>query len=94
MVKLTAPSEITVGEPIEMSFEADQRVAGRIRLTHGTELVSFRFAREGQDASESATAHRVRGRNGSFVLTDWGEHAAETELVLRFEGAKVWMRVK
>lgn len=93
MIHLNAPAEITVGEPISMSYEADSRVAGRIRLTHGTELVSFRLAREGQPASEPATAHRVRGRAGAFVLSEWGEFPAGTELVLRFEGAKVWMTV-
>jgi hypothetical protein len=39
------------------------------------------------------TAHRVRGRTGRVLVSDWGEHAEGAELVLRFEGVKRWMKV-
>lgn len=93
MVKLTAPQIITPGQPIHVAYEADARVAGRVRLTAGTELVPYVLSRPGHPATEVGTAHRVRGRQGQFTLTDWGTHAAGAELVLRFEGAKAWMTV-
>lgn len=92
MIRLTAPEEITSGQPIPVAFEADERVAGRVRITAGETALPFRLER-GDRISDPAPGHRVRGRRGNFRILDWGEHAAGTELVLRFEGAKVWMTV-
>lgn len=92
MIELVAPQTLTVGQPFLVAFRSDTRVAGRLRLTAGTELVPFVLEREGR-APERATTHRVRGKEGSFRVLDWGDHAEGTELVLRFEGAKVWMTV-
>jgi hypothetical protein len=93
LLKLTAPERVVCAQPIPFSFEADQRVAGRVRLTRGTEELSFRLERDAERVSDPATGHRVRGRRGAFLIRDWGEHAVGEELVLRFEGAKVWMTV-
>lgn len=93
MTTLTAPETIALGQPIAFSFTADERVTGRIRLTAGTEAVPFRLERDPGTVSEPKPGHRVRGREGSFRIHDWGEHAVGDELVLRFEGAKAWMKV-
>jgi hypothetical protein len=93
VVELVAPNVITVGEPFLVAFEAQERVAGRLRITAGTEAIEFTLVREGREPARG-TAHRVRGRSGSFQVRDWGEHAPGSELVLRFEGAKVWMTVQ
>ena len=93
MTTLTAPESIVLGQPIEFSFSAEERVAGRIRLTAGTEAIPFRLERDPDTVSEPKPGHRVRGRSGSFRIVDWGDHAVGSELVLRFEGAKVWMTV-
>ena len=53
----------------------------------------FRLERDGE-LSEPADQHRVRGRKGELRIVDWGEHPVGTELVLRFEGAKVWLKVE
>ncbi len=47
---------------------------------------------EGRDPVTSA-GPRVRGRQGSYTIRDWGEHPVGAELVLRFEGAKRWLKV-
>lgn len=92
MIELVAPQTLTVGQPFLVAFRSPTRVAGRLRLTAGTELVPFVLEREGREPVKSTT-HRVRGKEGSFRIADWGDHADGTELVLRFEGAKVWMTV-
>lgn len=92
MIQLTAPERIENGKPIHATYQADSRVAGRLRLTLGTDALEFTLSREGRDPVTSA-GPRVRGRSGAFVITDWGDHASGTELVLRFEGAKCWMVV-
>lgn len=93
MIELTAPDIIENGQPIHASFKADARVAGRLRLTSGTDALEFTLVRE-KRAPVRDSGPRVRGRAGELVLTDWGEHPSGTELVLRFEGAKCWMKVK
>lgn len=92
MVELMAPTTLTPGEAFTFGFRADQRVAGRLRLTAGTDLVPFTLHREGKEPT-TGTTHRIRGREGSFSISDWGDHPAGTELVLRFEGAKLWLTV-
>lgn len=92
MIELVAPPRIAVGQPISVAYRADARLAGRVRLTSGTALVPFTLVREGREPS-TGTTHRIRGKEGVFEIRDWGEHPAGTELVLRFEGAKVWMTV-
>ena len=92
MVELTAPDTILVGHPFTVGFRSDTRVAGRIRITAGTEAISFVLER-GDRPPESSAAHRVRGKQGTFRVRDWGEHPEGAELVLRFEGAKKWMTV-
>ena len=91
---LTAPESITVGQPIPFSFTSETRVGGRVRLTAGTEALTYRLQNEAGETSEPGAGHRVRGKSGPYALLDWGEHAEGTELVLRFEGHKVWMTVK
>ena len=91
-MKLTAPNTLIAGEPFAFSFESETRVAGRLRLTAGTDLVSFTLTREGREPA-AGTTHRIRGRSGGGEISDWGDHPEGTELVLRFEGAKVWMTV-
>ncbi len=97
MIEVVAPEEIVVGKPFEVSFSAEQRVSGRLRLTAGTEELSFTLTVLGDDGptKEPATgsSHRVRGKTGRFLVSDWGEHAVGDELVLRFEGVKRWMKV-
>lgn len=92
MVTLTAPDALTAGTPFTIAFTADTRVAGRIRITAGTEAIPFTLTREGKEPT-TGPAHRVRGRSGTFTVSDWGAFPAGTELVLRFEGAKHWMTV-
>jgi len=92
LVELVAPNTITLGEPFLVAFRSDTRVAGRLRLTAGTEAIPFVLEREGKEPTKSA-GHRVRGKEGSFRILDWGDHEVGSELVLRFEGAKVWMSV-
>ena len=89
---MTAPDTVVSGKPITARFESDQRLSGRLRLTVGTESVVFTLVREGRDPVTSA-GPRVRGKQGTLRIIDWGEYPAGTELVLRFEGAKAWMRV-
>ena len=36
---------------------------------------------------------RVRGRSGALVLTEWAEQPVGSEIVVRFEGAKAFVRV-
>ena len=69
------------------------RIAGRIRLTLGTEALSFRLSGAEGEPSEPSAGHRVRGKTGDYRITEWGQHPAGTELVLRFEGRKIWMKV-
>lgn len=90
-MKLNAPKTIVLGEPFPFAFESEERVAGRLRLTAGTDVVPFDLERP--DRTERATTHRIRGRQGTFRILDWGEHEVGTELVLRFEGAKLWLTV-
>ena len=90
---LTAPEQITAGEPISFSFTSETRVGGRIRLTAGTEALTYRLQNEAGEISEPGAGHRIRGKAGAYSLLEWGEHAEGTELVLRFEGHKVWMKV-
>ena len=91
--ELHAPDQITLGSPIAFRFSSETRVSGRIRLTSGTESVPFRLQREAGEPSESAAGHRVRGKSGAFQIVEWGTHTVGAELVLRFEGRKVWMTV-
>ena len=91
-MQLYAPSIIVPGQPIIASFEAEQRVSGRLRLTLDTEAIEFTLEREGRDPVRS-NGPRLRGKQASFAISDWGEHRSGTELVLRFEGAKVWLTV-
>lgn len=92
MVVLIAPETVVLGQPFAISFRSEERVAGRFRLTAGTEVVPFVLARPDR-VDEASTGHRVRGRAGDFTVSDWGEHEVGAELVLRFEGAKRWMTV-
>jgi len=92
-VVLSAPEQIATGTPIPFSFSSQTRVSGRVRLTHGTEALSFRLERGPEDISAVAAGHRIRGKHGAFKIRDWGEHPSGTELVLRFEGRKIWMTV-
>ena len=92
MVTLTAPETIVVGQPFDISFSATERVAGRLRLTVGTEAVEFLLEREGREPARAA-GHRLRGRELKARISDWGEHEVGAELVLRFEPRKVWMKV-
>jgi hypothetical protein len=92
MVELNAPTTIRCGEPFSFAFKADSRVAGRLRLTSGTDLVPFTLKRPDREP-ETAESHRIRGRQGTFTLSDFGDHPTGTELVLRFEGAKLWLTV-
>jgi len=98
VIEVVAPEEIVVGQPFEVRYTAEKRVAGRLRLTAGTELVSFTLTAlgEGGPIKEpvTSTAHRVRGRAGHFLVSDWGAQEAGSELVLRFEGVKCWMKVR
>ncbi len=90
---MEAPEQITNGMPIPFSFTSVTRVSGRVRLTLGTEALSFRLERGEGELSAPSSGHRVRGKTGAFKIVDWGEHSVGTELVLRFEGRKVWMKV-
>ncbi|MFT4623913.1 MAG: hypothetical protein ACI8PZ_002569 [Myxococcota bacterium] len=93
MPTLTAPDEIRVGQPIPFSYTSETRLTGRVRLTAGTDALTFQLEPDGRLMSEPAAGHRIRGRAGSFRIWAWGDHPVGSELVLRFEGAKVWMRV-
>ncbi len=97
MIEVVAPAQIVVGQPFEVRFSAEKRMAGRLRLTSGTELVPFSLTVMGDDGPlkppVEGTAHRVRGKAGHFMVSNWGEHAEGVELVLRFEGVKRWMKV-
>ena len=84
MIELRAPSEIVLGQPFEVSFSAEERVAGRLRITAGKDEVPFVLERVDREPVRAAR-HRVRGRSGEFVIRDWGEHPPGAELVLRFE---------
>ena len=92
MVTLEAPESIVTGKPFEVSFRTESRVSGRLRLTAGTEAVDFTLVRDGREPVPG-NGQRLRGKSGSFIVADWGEHAIGDELVLRFEGAKAWLRV-
>ncbi|MBT3219159.1 MAG: hypothetical protein HN348_08715 [Proteobacteria bacterium] len=92
MVKLIAPETVIIGEPFTVTFSSESRVAGRLRLTSGTEALPFVLDR-GVRLEERAPGHRVRGKQGSFQILEWGEPTAGTEIVLRFEGAKAWIKV-
>jgi len=97
VIEVVAPEQIVVGQPFEVRFSAEKRMAGRLRLTSGTELVPFSLTVMGDDGPlkppVEGTAHRVRGKAGHFMVSNWGEHAEGVELVLRFEGVKRWMKV-
>ncbi len=41
MIELVAPETLVLGQPFVFSFRSETRVAGRIRLTSGTEAVEF-----------------------------------------------------
>lgn len=92
MIELTAPETIQNGKPIHVHYRADQRIAGRLRLTAGTENLPFTLQREGRDPVQGDSP-RIRGREGDLVMSDWPEQPVDTELVVRFEGAKCWVRV-
>lgn len=92
MIELEAPEKVECGKPIQVRFRADERMAGRLRLTSGTEALTFTLLREGKEPVTSS-GPRLRGREGMFALVDWGEHPSGTELVLRYEGAKCWIVV-
>ena len=91
-MQLKADETVENGKPIHVRFEAEERVAGRLRLTHGTETLTFTLLREGRDPVRG-DGPRVRGRAGELVLTEWGTVEPGDELVVRFEGEKVWIRV-
>lgn len=92
MVELVAPKTIELHKPFTVSFRSETRVAGRVRLTKGTEALEFTLVREGKEPVTSA-GPRVRGKTASFEIREWGTHEAGTELVLRFEAAKLWLTV-
>ena len=92
MVELVSQKNIPLNEPFSVSFRSEDRVAGRVRLTKGTDPLTFTLVREGKEPVTSA-GPRVRGRQGSFEIRDWGTHEVGTELVLRFEAAKLWLTV-
>lgn len=92
MVQLLAPPEIVLGQPFNVSFSSETRVSGRLRLTRGTESLPFTLV-WGEREPATGAGHRVRGKNVSLVVSDWGEHEVGTELVLRFEGVKLWLKV-
>ena len=92
--ELHAPGAITIGQPISFEFSSSTRVSGRVRLTAGPEALPFRLIKAGAERSDRATGHRVRGKTGAYQIVDWGVHEAGTELVLRFEGRKIWMTVR
>ncbi len=92
MVELIAPRTIALGRPFSFTFRSDERIAGRLRLTAGTEAVPFVLERPGREAVRS-DGHRIRGKEGSYRILDWGEHPVGSELVLRFEGRKLWLEV-
>ena len=92
LVELIAPKTVVSGEPFTVSFKSETRLAGRLRLTLGTEELPFVLDR-GDRVEERAPSHRVRGRQGSFRVLDWGSPPGGTEVVLRFEGAKIWITV-
>ena len=90
--ELFAPEHIQCGDAIVFGFTSDTRVSGRVRLTLGTEALPFKLDKDGT-VSELGTGHRLRGKSGSCAIVEWGDHPAGTELVLRFEGKKIWMTV-
>ncbi len=92
VIQLNGEATIVLGQPFTVSFESEHRVSGRLRLTSGKEALSFVLERQGKEPV-TGTGPRVRGKSGSLVIRDWGEHEAGTELVLRFEGAKLWLTV-
>ena len=92
MVRLNAPTNIPNGEPFLVAYKADERVAGRLRITAGKDTISFTLLQDGKEP-RTGDGHRIRGREGAFTVADWGDHVPGTELVLRFEGAKLWMTV-
>ena len=92
MIELNAPETVSNGKPIHVTFTADQRVSGRLRLTAGDDALTFTLLREGRDPV-TGDGPRVRGREGELVLTDWPEQPVDSELVVRFEGAKAWVKV-
>jgi hypothetical protein len=92
MIDLHAPETIDNGAPLHVRFEAEGRVSGRLRLTAGTEALEFTLLREGRDPVRG-TDPRVRGRSGELVLTEWAEQPVGSEIVVRFEGAKRFVRV-
>ena len=91
--ELKAPEQIFVGAPIVFSYSSDNRVSGRLRLTAGTQAVMFRLQKEGGDVGEPDAGPRIRGKSGTYAISDWGEHDVGAELVLRFEGRKAWLKV-
>ena len=92
MIELNAPRTIVVGESFPFAFTAETRLSGRLRLTSGTEAVPFVLEREDR-VNERSPSHRIRGKQGAFRISDWGDFPTGTELVLRFEGAKLWLTV-
>lgn len=97
MIEVVAPEQIVVGQPFEVTYTADKRVAGRFRLTDGKDLVTFTLTEMGDGgpvkSPQTGTHHRVRGREGRFLISDWGAPEVGSELVLRFEGVKRWLKV-
>lgn len=91
-MQLTADETVENGKPIHVRYSSEQRVSGRIRLTHGTERLTFTLLREGKEPVRG-DGPRVRGREGELVLSEWGSVAPGEELVVRFEGEKAWVRV-
>jgi len=92
LVELIAPRQIILGQPFNFSFRSEARVAGRLRLTAGKDAVEFTLDR-GDRPPETSAGHRLRGKQGSFQISNWGEHEVGAELVLRFEGQKLWLTV-
>jgi hypothetical protein len=92
MVEIVAKRTIVLGEPFDVAFRSEHRVSGRLRLTAGTEALSFVLERADREPV-SGSGPRIRGKSGSFRIRDWGEHEPGAELVLRFEGAKLWLTV-
>ncbi len=92
MIELDVPETIENGTPLHVQFKADSRLSGRLRLTAGTEALEFTLLREGRDPVRGSDP-RVRGRSGALVLTEWAEQPVGSEIVVRFEGAKAFVRV-
>lgn len=92
MIELLAPQVVQSGQPFSFAFRSDTRVSGRLRLTSGTVAIAFVLTK-GEKVYDHSDSHRIRGKEGSFQVSCWGSHPVGEEVVLRFEGAKAWIKV-